>query len=270
MPIKPPLVASIGAIKRFFMAPCATPPLIVAEAAARSIMYVIAINWVPSWKNVWKWAGGGKSWLCNLKEAASDAGVGKQFKEHAGGRYLYQATEFADKAARWLWILSMIDEFIVDWSSLALKWSGCKPDVATDSATGSPWVGAFQLDGTPGGLNWWIGFQPGGPVNAGVIKVAPGQQGNIIVSASPTDIWGKPIMCSAWIERQDTGQILDHTTSERDEHGNILPVLNWVNYHNQSESYHILIHHFSSVDDTGWPHLGIHGDGDSAFFYPSD
>lgn len=268
MPIEIPGLAAVGAIKRLISIPCAIEPLILAEAFSTALLWVIRSNWEPSWKQEWKWASGGKSWVCNVKEAVGDSAGVHAMEKGSFRRFAFKFAENADKAMRWWWLASMADEGLVDFSTLAIRYSQCNEDDRLFSATGTPWVSAFPLNGEWGTLDWWLGFQPGGPAHDSEVAVPRGFTGVIYCNVSPVHLIYGPISAQTRIVDITGQRVLDRSASEPDGKGGYLPIINWATMGNDQFTPKRMRWEISSTDDPGWPHEGFHGKGDSCFLYP--
>lgn len=114
-----------NALRKFLYTPCTVKPTVWIETFLPAAVLAFFTVLTPDAKEVIRIAGGGKSWLKQLKVAFDDALAEEPAESYKGLNFLFEFAEGIDKAVWYLFLAGVAADFAIEWSTLAYRMSGC-------------------------------------------------------------------------------------------------------------------------------------------------
>lgn len=114
-----------NALRKFLYTPCTVTPTVWIETFLPAAVLAFFTVLTPDPKEAIRIAGGGKSWLKQLKVAFDDALAEEPLESYKGIKFLFEFAEGVDRAVWWLFLAGVAADFAIEWSTLAYRMSGC-------------------------------------------------------------------------------------------------------------------------------------------------
>lgn len=211
------IVNSIGKVIRALFIACPIPAQLWFETAVVAAGHVFTSNVSPVWKQDVKLLTG-KTWLKHATQRL------EQLESEASGftdgltRHMHFIGEVADKSVFWLWIASMVSEFIYDWGTLMLQVGGCDAKKKHCVTTYSHPFGSASVPHTwVAGPAWREDFPTPGLIHSSTFTIFAGETYAIGFAITFNLIDGGPCAGSARIIEVQSGQVVyEHSASEDD------------------------------------------------------
>lgn len=231
---------NIGKLVRFLHDPCAPSWQVLAEATLKTLPRLF-LTLAPIDLKGSIHALTGKSWLCHVRAAVTDADAKGIITAGDGLRFAFWANEIADWGAWYGFLASVAGETAVYWTSQVWKFSGChlKPgtlrgysdDPYPQKATPSQWGIIIEFFNMFPDFGSGIGTQ---------IDLFPGESATLFLKVRYEDGHGGIAPCSSRLIVKPMGQILDAWTTPggkvKDDNHNLV----WGRYTNHSQDIHTL------------------------------
>ena len=200
---------AFGAIMRMATLPCSNPPEVWAETAGDAALRAIWTIATPVWKDYVKW-GTGRSWLCNLKQVASETEDAEPTFASGARRFVFAVDAWIDKTVWWLFLASVTEGALLDWSTAMFKMQSCQPGKYPNYKSSG-----HSLGGWPDTTAWQAGPSWGPFIGEVVVgpsmRLRPGEHGFIGGSADIFTTTGVlPVITNFRLRVRETGAILDY------------------------------------------------------------
>lgn len=233
---------NIGKLFYAIFVGCPLPPQVWLKAAGVAALKVFTTNVDPVWKQDVKVVTG-KTWLKHLTQRLEKIQPGLPAFTDGLTNALHFTAEVADKTTFWIWIASMLSDFLVRWMTLALRRAGCLDGQKSCVTTGSNPTGVFFASGS-----WNLGpvFREDFPtpgLNIPPIVFCPANSSlNIGVACVFVKFGGGPVGASLRVRQENTGDIVfQQSYSEQQSISKQGPVVSFnVNRFSQPDTRYII------------------------------
>jgi hypothetical protein len=140
----------VNAIRKYMFTSCTITPAVWIETFLPAALGALWSVLTPDPKETLRIVGGGKSWLKQLKISVPEAELVEPTFKNKSLRFLFEFAEGVDLAVWWLFLISVTEDFLIEWSSLQMRMAGCTHDER--DKTRELWLvlGDFEPDG-----NWY-------------------------------------------------------------------------------------------------------------------
>lgn len=155
-----PRTIQVNALKKFLYTPCTVTPTVWVETFLPAALIAFFTVLTPDPKETIRIAGGGKSWLKQVKIAFDDALAGEAVEEQSAIKFMFEFAEGIDKAVWWLFLAGVTAEFAMEWSTLAYRLSGCTTSSREVTQELKWMTGDFPGDGTWTDAGIWQEITP--------------------------------------------------------------------------------------------------------------
>lgn len=122
----PPLAIGVGYGKKLTIISCAVTPMVIFEAAGLAAIQCFISFEGPNLKQDIKDVTGG-SWLHNIKEYMIEADAVEADINAYGVRALFEVAEVVDALVWWVFLASVLAEFLIEWSTQINRIGHCVP-----------------------------------------------------------------------------------------------------------------------------------------------
>jgi hypothetical protein len=172
-----------NALRKFLYTSCTVTPTVWIEAFLPAAVLAIFSVLTPDPKEAIRIAGGGKSWLKQLKVAFNDALADEPAESYKGLRFLFDFAEGVDKAVWWLFLAGVAADFAIEWSTLAYRMSGCTTSEREVTQELRYAFGGVAGDGTYQAAFVWREVTPDtGHLTGALVTIPP--QGGVALAVS--------------------------------------------------------------------------------------
>jgi hypothetical protein len=147
MGIVPIAINSVNTVKRMLINPCAVVPEVYIETAFEAVITLIYSFFEPDFREFYHQLRG-NSLLCDVKGGLKDTGHVPPEAQSKATRFAFKAAEAFDRSIWYLFLATIINDAVLDWTSLIYKATKCDPAQSPYVGSGPFFFGALHDDGT--------------------------------------------------------------------------------------------------------------------------
>lgn len=198
-----------NSIKRLLVLPCSIPTAVYIESAIEGLWKAGLTVLEPDPKEVYHQALG-QSLYHDAKQVIRDVGVFGTEETNIATRIAFDLADLVDVEAWYLFLFSAATEGLIDFSSQAIKNSGCQHIGDNRYATGGPYINAIGDDGALYGDDFQFISGSGGS-SAGPLgySIKANQSGTVAATCGFADFNNIPVPSSTAVVNSGNAMIMD-------------------------------------------------------------